>query len=92
MPYVVIEAGAAGIPMIAADVGGIPEIFGPYKQALFAPNVVGAIADAIENAIDDPAATEARARALRERIFLHFSQNTMVDGVLSGYRDAFASR
>ena len=28
MPYVVIEAGAAGIPMIAASVGGIPEIFG----------------------------------------------------------------
>ena len=28
MPYVVIEAAAAGIPMVAANVGGIPEIFG----------------------------------------------------------------
>ena len=30
MPYVVIEAAAAGIPMIAANVGGIPEIFGEH--------------------------------------------------------------
>ena len=44
MPYVVIEAGAAGIPMIAANVGGIPEIFGPHDDALFAPNNVSALA------------------------------------------------
>ena len=29
LPYVVLEAGGAGIPMIATGVGGIPEIFGP---------------------------------------------------------------
>jgi glycosyltransferase involved in cell wall biosynthesis len=92
MPYVVIEAAAAGIPMIAAEVGGIPEIFGPHTDALFAPNIVGAMADAIESAIDDPAAVHERARSLRERIFLHFSQKTMVEGVLAGYREAFANR
>ena len=48
MPYVVIEAAAAGIPMVAANVGGIPEIFGTHTDALFAPNIVGAMADAIE--------------------------------------------
>jgi glycosyltransferase involved in cell wall biosynthesis len=92
MPYVVIEAGAAGIPMVAAKVGGIPEIFGPHTDALFAPNAVGAMATAIQAAIDDPAAASARASALRERIFLHFSQNTMVEGVIAGYREAFANR
>ena len=91
MPYVVIEAGAAGIPMVAANVGGIPEIFGTYNDALFAPNIPGAIADAIEIAIEDPDAAQARAKALRERIFQHFSQKAMVEGVLSGYRDAFAN-
>jgi glycosyltransferase involved in cell wall biosynthesis len=89
MPYVVIEAGAAGIPMVAANVGGIPEIFGPLSDALFAPNIVGAVADAIEIAMEDPEAAQARARALRERIFQHFSQKAMVEGVLAGYRDAF---
>ena len=92
MPYVVIEAGAAGIPMVAAKVGGIPEIFGPHTDALFAPNIVGAMADAIETALDDPNAAQARARSLRERIFVHFSQKAMVEGVLAGYRDAFANR
>jgi glycosyltransferase involved in cell wall biosynthesis len=92
MPYVVIEAAAAGIPMIAANVGGIPEIFGPHAEALFAPNMVEAIADAIKTVLGDPAAAEARAKSLRERIFQHFSQKAMVEGVLAGYRDAFADR
>ena len=92
MPYVVIEAAAAGIPMVAANVGGIPEIFGSQTDALFAPNIVSAMADAIETALDDPAAALARAKSLRERIFLHFSQKAMVEGVLAGYRDAFADR
>jgi glycosyltransferase involved in cell wall biosynthesis len=90
MPYVVIEAAAAGIPMVAANVGGIPEIFGGQTDALFAPNSVGAMADAIQTALDDPAAAQAQAKLLRERIFLHFSQKAMVEGVLAGYRDAFA--
>ena len=38
MPYVVIEAAAAGIPMVAANIGGIPEIFGEHGDALFAPS------------------------------------------------------
>jgi glycosyltransferase involved in cell wall biosynthesis len=92
MPYVVIEAAAAGTPMIAANVGGIPEIFGPYPDALFAPSSVGAIADAIETALDDLPAAAERAKALRERIFMHFSQKAMVDGVLASYRAAFAER
>ena len=93
MPYVVIEAAAAGIPMVAANVGGIPEIFGPYHaDALFAPNLASAMADAIEIALEDSAAALERAKSLRERIFQHFSQKAMVEGVLAGYRDAFANR
>ena len=92
MPYVVIEAAAAGIPMVAANVGGIPEIFGPHADALFAPNSAGAMADAIETALEDPASAQARAKSLRERVLIHFSQKALVEGVLAGYRDAFADR
>jgi glycosyltransferase involved in cell wall biosynthesis len=92
MPYVVIEAAAAGIPMVAAKVGGIPEIFDTHTDALFAPNLVGAMADAIETALEDSEAAQVRAKSLRERIFLHFSQKAMVEGVLAGYRDTFAER
>jgi glycosyltransferase involved in cell wall biosynthesis len=89
MPYVVIEAGAAGMPMIGAEVGGIPEIFGPHRDALFAPNNADALANAIEAALAAPTATSQRTTALRERVFQHFSQSTMVEGVLAGYREAF---
>ena len=92
MPYVVIEAAAAGIPMVAANVGGIPEIFGPHGDALFAPSNTAAMGDAIETALKDPAAAKERAKSLRERIFQHFSQKAMVEGVFAGYRDAFADR
>jgi glycosyltransferase involved in cell wall biosynthesis len=91
MPYVVIEAGAAGVPMIAANVGGIPEIVGPHTGALFAPSNVAAMADAIAAALDDNAATQERTRALQQRIRQHFSQAAMVEGVEAGYRDAFAA-
>jgi hypothetical protein len=47
------------------------------------------MADAIGTALQDPAAALRRAKSLRERIFLHFSQKAMVEGVLAGYRDAF---
>ncbi|RTM09480.1 MAG: glycosyltransferase family 1 protein [Hyphomicrobiales bacterium] len=40
MPYVVLEALAAGMPMIATAVGGIPEIFGEGSPALIRPDAV----------------------------------------------------
>lgn len=91
MPYVVIEAGAAGIPMIAARVGGIPEIFSPESPALFAASNAEAMAEAIAAALENAEATAQRAVSLRERISAHFSRQAMVDGVLAGYRDAFAN-
>ena len=92
MPYVVIEAAAAGVPLLAANVGGIPEIFGPFKEALFAPDNVEAMAGAIAAALDNPNVARERSKALRERIFMNFSQKAMVDGVLDAYRDTFNLR
>jgi glycosyltransferase involved in cell wall biosynthesis len=92
MPYVVIEAAAAGIPLLAANIGGIPEILGPFGDALFAPDNIDAMADAIATALADPETACRRAKALRERILVNFSQNAMVDGVLAAYRDTFNLR
>ncbi|MBX9710805.1 MAG: glycosyltransferase family 4 protein, partial [Xanthobacteraceae bacterium] len=91
MPYVVIEAGAAGVPIVAANVGGIPEILGPYTMGLFAPGSVGAMADAIEAALADIDAARANAKDVRERVLMQFSQKAMVEGVMRGYRDAFSA-
>ena len=54
----------------------------------YGPWMRSAIADAVEMAMEDPDGASARAKSLRERIFLHFSQKAMVEGVLAGYRNA----
>jgi glycosyltransferase involved in cell wall biosynthesis len=92
MPYVVIEAAAAGIPILAANVGGIPEILGPDHPNLVDSDNAPALADAIAAAIDNPSGMRDKARTLRERVQEHFSQTAMVDGILTAYRDAFAEQ
>lgn len=55
MPYIVLEALAAGRPMIATAVGGIPEIFGEASPALIQPDA-GQLADKLKTALNDPGA------------------------------------
>ncbi len=54
LPYVVLEAAAAGVPIIASNVGGVPEIFGPQADRLIPPDDIGALVAAIAAALDDP--------------------------------------
>jgi glycosyltransferase involved in cell wall biosynthesis len=91
LPYVVLEAAAAAVPMIATRVGGIPEIYGPLADSLVAPEDAGALAKAIAGAIENPATTANLARSLRERVAASFSVESMVDGVLSAYQAALAA-
>jgi glycosyltransferase involved in cell wall biosynthesis len=91
MPYVVIEAGAAGMPMLASNVGGIPEILLGHESGLVPPRDATALANAIGMALTDPAEAIRRAASLKQRISEHFSQDAMVEGVMAGYRDAFAA-
>ena len=63
-PYVVLEAAAGRVPMIASDVGGIPEIL-PAKN-LCPPDNPEALARHIEMALAIPAAIAEDAKALSE--------------------------
>ena len=88
LPYVVIEAAAAGIPMIATRVGGIPEIFGSEAGRLVPPENPAAIAAAIASALDEPGLLARSAAVMQSHVREHFSQDAMVDGVLAAYREA----
>jgi len=88
MPYVVLEAAAAGRPLVATRVGGIPEIFGALAHRLVPPGDPAALAQAIRHALADPAACAADARILRARVAAEFSVGSMVEGVLEGYAQA----
>lgn len=69
MPYIVLEALAAGMPMIASAVGGIPEIFGIGSPALVEPDPMQ-LAVRMAFALGDPQAYRAlmpSGRELRSR-------------------------
>jgi len=93
LPYVVLEAAAAAQPLVATDVGGIPEIFGDAAGDLVPPRDAGALAAAVARLLDEaPAARDARFRALSESVRARFSMRSMGESVLSGYEAAFRAR
>jgi glycosyltransferase involved in cell wall biosynthesis len=92
LPYVVLEAAAAGVPIISTRVGGIPEIFGAQSHHLIAPDDVDALIKAISAALDDPGAMICIAQQIKARVRTEFSLPAMVDGGLAAYREAIALR
>ena len=68
LPYVVLEAAAAGKPLIVTRVGGLPEIYGPLSDNLVPARDAAALAAAIARTLDDCPAAERLAAELRERV------------------------
>ncbi|MEZ4337239.1 MAG: glycosyltransferase [Sandaracinaceae bacterium] len=63
-PTVALEAGSAGLPIIASEVGGLPELFAHDRSALFVPpRDPGAIRDAVERLRGDRKLRRRLARA-----------------------------
>ncbi|RXF75126.1 glycosyltransferase family 4 protein [Hansschlegelia zhihuaiae] len=92
MPYVVLEAIAAGLPMIATRVGGIPEIFGPYSDALIPPGDSAALAAAMAELHASPEAAREAAEARRRHIGHEFSLKEMSSRIETIYRDGIQKR
>jgi glycosyltransferase involved in cell wall biosynthesis len=88
LPYIVLEAAGAGLPVMATRVGGIPEIFGPDSGRLIPRENAPALAATIARALDDPREMRQFAQALRQRVRESFSVQLMVDDVLAAYRQA----
>jgi glycosyltransferase involved in cell wall biosynthesis len=82
-PYVVLEACAAGVPLIASNVGGIPEVLGPGN--LVPPGNAAALASRLAEALADPEAVAASAADTRERLRTSFSAQGMVEAILALY-------
>jgi glycosyltransferase involved in cell wall biosynthesis len=92
LPYVVLEAAAAGVPMIATNVGGVPEIFGSESGELVTPGDAPALALAIARSLRDDDSMRGVALRLQRRVAEDFSAEAMTDAVLAGYRGALQRR
>lgn len=93
LPYVILEAAAAAMPLVSTNVGGIGEIFGPYSDALIPPDDPRVLADKILATLAEPEAERsAKAQALSRNVHEGFRIDTMVEGVLAGYAEARANK
>ncbi|APH71834.1 glycosyltransferase [Aquibium oceanicum] len=86
MPYIVLEALAAGKLMVATSVGGIPEIFENAPGALVEPNAP-AIAARMAQAVEDLAAYAA-VMPSGEEVRTRFGADAMASRIEAIYREA----
>jgi glycosyltransferase involved in cell wall biosynthesis len=92
LPYVILEAASAGLPVIATDVGGIAEIFGPTAGSLLPPADAAALAGAMQRVLDDPDAAQREMCERLEFIRPRFSVAHMTDQIEGLYRTVLEAR
>jgi glycosyltransferase involved in cell wall biosynthesis len=80
LPLAVLEAMAAGLPVVATAVGGVPEAITSGRDGvLVAPGDAPALADAVASLVADPARAAALGRAARARVEAEFTAARMVE-------------
>jgi glycosyltransferase involved in cell wall biosynthesis len=92
MPYVVLEAIAAGMPIVTTNVGGIPEIFGTQAGELVPAGDADALAGAIKSLVTAPDGGRMAALRRRDLIAEKFSVPVMERAVTATYTDILARK
>ena len=92
LPMVLLEAMAAGVPIVTTNVGGIPSLLSAAEGVLVAPEDAKALASAIRAALDDRDATAARASAAKRRQHADFNVGPWSDRYETLYRHLLALR
>ncbi len=88
IPLTVIEAMAAGLPVVATDVGGVAEVVRDGETGLLAPaGDDAALAGHVLRLAADPATRDHMGRAGRARAFALFSEEKMLAAYDGLYRE-----
>jgi glycosyltransferase involved in cell wall biosynthesis len=87
MPYIVLEAAAAGVPLLATNVGGVPEIVNGTDTPLLPPGDVSALAAAMHLYLDAPEAAQQRAERLKAAVAERFTVDRAAESVLAFYAE-----
>ena len=98
-PIVLFEAMAAGVPIVATRVGGVPDVVGPAEALLVPSEDPAALARAIDDVFGDAAAAARRVSNARARLTADFSESAWVkaheavyDSLVAPTRDSNSDR
>ncbi len=86
LPYVILEAGAARLPVVATKVGGIPEVIEDMKTGLLVPSDNRPLlTEAMERLLSDGSLSQTLAHALKETVYREFSMERMIEKTFALY-------
>ncbi len=90
-PVVAIESLAAGKPVVATAVGGVPDVVDDGADGILVPvGDVGAMADALERLARDPGLRARMGEIGRMRVVPRYRVERLVDDVDALYRELLA--
>lgn len=91
-PMVLLEAIAAGVPVVATRVGGVPDVVSDEEAALVPSEDPVALAAALDHVLAAPAEAIARAQLARRRLETAFGVEPWLDRYQALYRSLTGSR
>ena len=93
LPISIMEAMAAGLPVVATDVGGIAELVEEGKTGLLVPSrQPGALASALIKLANNPKWRQTFGANGKQRIATEFSPSKMARCTAALYRDSLSDR
>ncbi len=91
-PYIVLEAGAMTMPIIATDVGGIPEMTHGTDLKLVQPDNVNALKTAMQQFLEHPEAAQTVAQGFKSKIESCYTVAGMSAAIADFYGQAYGKR
>jgi glycosyltransferase involved in cell wall biosynthesis len=89
LPQSLLQAMASGVPVVAAEVGGVPEVVIHEETGLLVePGDHEALARGVIRILKDPMLREHMLRKARELVRSKYALNHMLDRIESLYREA----